>query len=126
MTDGPSPSSVAPSRFSTATTSFFAPAPRRESGCPVHFVWDGTGLGRPLVRLGFLLVLGAGGAGSFALMTHGTMMPARVLGAVALGLWTAGQVFGVVLRQREKRARPEVSAPQPSESSERLARSLAP
>lgn len=31
-----------------------ATAHPRESACPVHFVWEGRGAGRTLVRLGFL------------------------------------------------------------------------
>lgn len=33
---------------------------RRESACPVHFIWDGHGRGRWPVRLGFWLISGLG------------------------------------------------------------------
>ncbi|MCP4503882.1 MAG: hypothetical protein GY822_28480 [Deltaproteobacteria bacterium] len=28
--------------------------PHQVSACPVHFIWDGVGLGRPFVRVGFM------------------------------------------------------------------------
>ena len=56
-------------------------SPRRESGCPVHFIWDGQGVGRPLVRGGFLAILLAG-----ALLSGSAMPGLNVLSAP--GLWS--------------------------------------
>jgi hypothetical protein len=72
---------------------FFATDVRRESGCPVHFVWDGNGRGRPFVRIGFLLALLAGALASAAALLHQPSMPSLVVGAVAGGLWLLGQVL---------------------------------
>jgi hypothetical protein len=73
--------------------SFFATDVRRESGCPVHFVWDGNGHGRPWVRVGFVLALAAGAAASFAVVAHVSATPARALGVAAAFLWLVGQVL---------------------------------
>ena len=73
--------------------SFFATDLRRESGCPVHFVWDGNGRGRPWVRVGFVLALATGAAASFAALTHASSTPARALGVVAVVAWLVGQVL---------------------------------
>lgn len=35
------------------------PTAQRVSSCPVHFIWDGRGIGRPLVRYGFLGLVAA-------------------------------------------------------------------
>lgn len=66
---------------------------RRESNCPVHFVWDGNGLGRPVVRLGFLLLLVAG-----ATLSAGLMLASKVtssagmsVAVVGIGVWLLGQ-----------------------------------
>jgi hypothetical protein len=71
--------------------SFFATDVRRESGCPVHFVWDGNGRGRPWVRVGFVLLLAAGGAASLATFTHTSSTPARVIAGAAAAVWLVGQ-----------------------------------
>ncbi|MBI5494972.1 MAG: hypothetical protein HY904_08075 [Deltaproteobacteria bacterium] len=78
-----------------------ADSARRESGCPVHFIWDGN---RP-VRLGFLLALAAG-----MLVTAGALLrfePVRqagwAVGGVALVLWAAGQAL---VRLAPRRAPP--------------------
>ena len=73
--------------------SFFATDVRRESGCPVHFVWDGNGSGRPWVRIGFVLALVAGAAASFSLLAHASPTPARVLGGAAAVVWLVGQAL---------------------------------
>jgi hypothetical protein len=75
--------------------SFFDTSLRRESNCPVHFVWDGNGLGRPVVRIGFLLLLVAGGALSAGLMLHAPAVTGvgRVVAVVALATWGLGQVL---------------------------------
>lgn len=68
---------------------------RRESNCPVHFVWDGNGLGRPFVRAGFLLALVTGALMMVALMSHsGVVREAGAgCGVVAGVLWGAGQAL---------------------------------
>lgn len=81
------------------------PSPHPTSACPVHFLWDGRGKGRALVRLGFLGFLLAA-----MLMTLGTMARQSSLdtaGTVALvaaaALWTAGQGFTFVVGRQAKR-----------------------
>ena len=68
---------------------------RRESGCPVHFVWDGNGLGRPFVRLGFLLAVMAALLATGALMVHieSVKSASVVVGAVAGATWLLGQLL---------------------------------
>ncbi|MBM4280198.1 MAG: hypothetical protein FJ137_05385 [Deltaproteobacteria bacterium] len=83
-----------------AIAGFFATDLRRESGCPVHFVWDGNGRGRPFVRVGFLLALVAGAASSWAAMTHGSTTVAGALGAAAAASWALGQVLTRASRAR--------------------------
>lgn len=68
---------------------------RRESTCPVHFVWDGNGVGRPVVRLGFLLILITG-----TLMSAGLMFASKPttalglqVGIAAAVIWGVGQVL---------------------------------
>jgi len=34
--------------------------PQQVSACPVHFIWDGRGKGRPFVRAGFMGFLATG------------------------------------------------------------------
>lgn len=81
--------------------SFFDTSIRRESTCPVHFVWDGNGLGRPFVRVGFMLALAAGLALSSGVMLHATAVgdAGRWLGVAALGTWLTGQAL-TKLRRR--------------------------
>jgi hypothetical protein len=80
---------------------FFDTSVRRESNCPVHFVWDGNGLGRPFVRVGFLLLLVAGGLMSAGVMWHASTSTTagRVVGLVALATWGLGQIL-TKLRRR--------------------------
>jgi hypothetical protein len=68
---------------------------RRESNCPVHFVWDGNGLGRPVVRLGFLLALVAGAAMSAGVMfaSRTTTSIGATVGIVAGVTWALGQLL---------------------------------
>jgi hypothetical protein len=74
-------------------TSFFDTSVRRESACPVHFVWDGNGAGRPVVRVGFLLLLLASMVVAAGAALHlATVIAAGKLGvAVAGGVWLCGQ-----------------------------------
>jgi hypothetical protein len=95
------PDRVAQALRPGAVAGFFATDVRRESGCPVHFVWDGNGRGRPFVRVGFLLALGAGAAASWAAMTHGTTTAAGALGAAAAASWVLGQ--GLTRASRARR-----------------------
>lgn len=68
---------------------------RRESNCPVHFVWDGNGLGRPVVRLGFLLLLVAGATLSAGLMlaSKATSSAGMSVAAVGIVVWLLGQAL---------------------------------
>lgn len=68
---------------------------RRESNCPVHFVWDGNGVGRPVVRLGFLMVL-AGGllvTGTEMLHLEAAAGPARMFLLAGVVVWALGQIL---------------------------------
>lgn len=78
---------------------------RRESNCPVHFVWDGNGLGRPAVRLGFMLALltGALMTGGLAMASKSTTSLGLQLGVVALVVWGVGQVLTKLSVLRGKR-----------------------
>ena len=68
---------------------------QRESNCPVHFVWDGNGLGRPVVRLGFLLLLVAGTTLSAGLMlaSKATSSAGMSVAVVGIVVWSLGQVL---------------------------------
>ncbi len=68
---------------------------RRESGCPVHFVWDGNGWGRPFVRLGFLLAVLAGLLATGALMSHvpSVKQGSVVVAGCAAVAWGLGQLL---------------------------------
>jgi hypothetical protein len=81
---------------------------RRESACPVHFVWDGRGVGRPLVRAGFLLFLLAGTLVTAATMLHSAMLRdgAALAGIAGTLAWAAGQVGTVVVRRLTGRRAP--------------------
>jgi hypothetical protein len=81
---------------------FFATDVRRESACPVHFVWDGNGVGRPFVRIGFLGALLAGGLGSLGVAVHeaALVQAAGHVGFVAGGLWCTGQLLTRLARRR--------------------------
>lgn len=80
---------------------FFDISVRRESNCPVHFVWDGNGVGRPFVRVGFLLFLLAGGLLSAGLVWHAPTMTGtgRSVAVAALAVWGLGQLL-TKLRRR--------------------------
>lgn len=79
---------------------------RRESGCPVHFIWDGNGLGRPFVRLGFLLAVMAALLATGGLMSHvsGVKAASVVVAGLAAGTWLLGQLLTrfSVLRARAR------------------------
>ncbi len=74
---------------------FFDTSIQRESACPVHFVWDGNGLGRPVVRVAFLLCLVAGALGALGVMltSANVMSAARGVAVVAGVGWIAGQAL---------------------------------
>ena len=80
---------------------FFDTSVRRESTCPVHFIWDGNGLGRPFVRVGFLLWLLGCGLLSAAVVwpTALSMGPGRLVVLAALATWGLGQAL-TKLRRR--------------------------
>ncbi len=68
---------------------------RRESNCPVHFIWDGNGLGRPFVRAGFMLALVTGALMMVAVMSHSDVVRGYAGGFAVVGavLWGAGQAL---------------------------------
>lgn len=68
---------------------------RRESNCPVHFVWDGNGLGRPVVRVGFLLLVVTGLLMMAAIMSHSAVVKEAgfATAVVAAVVWGAGQAL---------------------------------
>lgn len=72
---------------------------RRESACPVHFIWDGHGLGRPFVRAGFFGFVATGllFTGALALRFDAGILPGTLLGSSAV-LWTVGQILGRIRR----------------------------
>ncbi len=72
---------------------------RRESACPVHFIWDGHGLGRPFVRAGFFGFVAAGlvFTGQMALHFDAGIVPGAIVGSSAV-LWVAGQLLGRLRR----------------------------
>jgi hypothetical protein len=78
------------------------PGQGRESACPVHFVWDGRGVGRPLVRAGFMGFLVTGAFVTAAVMLHSTVLrdaAAWILGGSALA-WALGQAATFLRRRR--------------------------
>ena len=79
--------------------------PLRESGCPVHFIWDGHGVGRPLVRSGFLGILLAGAlmSGSSMPALHALAAPGLWSMTAAIGVWAAGQAFSALAKWRLRR-----------------------
>jgi hypothetical protein len=91
--------------------SFFDTSIQRESACPVHFVWDGNGLGRPVVRVAFLLCLVAGATLALGQMLHidAVNVVGRVTGVVAGIMWLSGQGL-TRLAQRQPRI-PTKAAP---------------
>ena len=86
----------------SAGPGFFSTDVRRESGCPVHFVWDGNGYGRPFVRVGFLGALLAGALASGATLAHApsALSLAGVVGAASGASWALGQALARVRRAR--------------------------
>lgn len=77
----------------------FAP---RESGCPVHFLWDGSGRGRPFVRAGFMGLLVAGALATAAIMRVPGLPDLREAASWTATLsgvaWALGQVLRLVRR----------------------------
>jgi len=70
-------------------------SPHRVSACPVHFLWDGRGLGRPVVRTSFMAFAVAGGLATLGWMSHrdDVSLAATMLAGVAAVGWTLGQLF---------------------------------
>jgi hypothetical protein len=78
------------------------PTPQRVSACPVHFIWDGRGRGRGLVRGGFLGLIVAGMVGTLSAMSHSELMRTGamvVLGASLLS-YSLGQAISFVVARR--------------------------
>lgn len=77
------------------------PTPARVSACPVHFLWDGMGKGRVLVRTGFLGFLAAAMLGTCGTMMHVMRATegAAVVAAVAAVVWCAGQLASVLAKR---------------------------
>ena len=71
------------------------PTLQRTSGCPVHFLWDGRGLGRFWVRAGFLgfVVAGVLGTGGAVLRNEGLRSSGLSLLGLSLLVWTVGQAI---------------------------------
>lgn len=81
------------------------PSPHRTSACPVHFLWDGRGKGRALVRGAFLALLVAGmcfTAGRWLRM-DALEMVATAVAALAGAAWLVGQGITVVVAREMKR-----------------------
>ena len=78
------------------------PSVERVSACPVHFLWDGRGVGRFYVRAGFLGFLAAGFFACLARMPHAAVPMSVALGlcAVSATAYVVGQALtiAVVLR----------------------------
>lgn len=93
--------------------SFVDPTPQRVSTCPVHFIWDGKGRGRSLVRAGFLGVLLASALTLLALVLHIDVLrqAGALTAAASAASWLSGHALGLPLfNQRDgsgplKRAR---------------------
>ncbi len=68
---------------------------RRESGCPVHFIWDGNGLGRPFVRLGFMLAVLTALLMTASIMIHASSLKSAgaVVAVAAAATWLLGQAL---------------------------------
>jgi hypothetical protein len=75
--------------------SFVDPTPHRVSACPVHFIWDGRGRGRTLVRAGFLGALLAFGLAMLSQIVHVDVVRTVALAVGALGVtaWCVGHVL---------------------------------
>ena len=74
----------------------------RESACPVHFIWDGRGAGRPFVRVGFLVLVVAAVLASGATVLHvGALKDAAALTAAAgAASWLLGHGLARISRRR--------------------------
>jgi hypothetical protein len=79
-----------------------ATAHPRESACPVHFVWEGRGAGRPLVRLGFLGLTAWGAAFSLVEILHlGAAFSPLLAGLVPVAVvYLGGQLLSLRDRLR--------------------------
>ena len=88
-------------RLVRSAVAFFDTSVRRESNCPVHFVWDGNGVGRPFVRVGFLMLLVGSGLLSAAVVWPAALSttPGRLVMLAALVTWGLGQAL-TKLRRR--------------------------
>ncbi len=77
------------------------PTPERVSACPVHFLWDGRGRGRALVRSGFLGFLAAILLGLAARTVHVELLmsAAAVVAACAAAVYFAGQGASFLARR---------------------------
>lgn len=75
--------------------SFVDPTPHRISACPVHFIWDGRGRGRTLVRAGFLAALLAFGLAMLSQIVHVDVVrtAAMLIGALGVTAWCAGHLL---------------------------------
>jgi hypothetical protein len=71
------------------------PSEERVSACPVHFLWDGRGKGRALVRFGFL---GLAAAAACAVLRFVDV--AAVVAAVSAVVYGAGQVVSFTVAAR--------------------------
>lgn len=81
------------------------PSPHRTSACPVHFLWDGRGRGRALIRGAFLGFLVAGmcfTAGTW-LRTEALETAGVVVASLSLLSWVVGQGFTFVIAREMKR-----------------------
>lgn len=79
--------------------SFIDPTPHRVSACPVHFIWDGKGRGRSLVRAGFLgfLVASALALAAAAMHADAIRQAGAMLAVAAAASWLSGHVLGLRL-----------------------------
>ena len=83
------------------------PTPERVSACPVHFLWDGRGKGRALVRagfLGFLLAAMLAFAGKLMRMDVATTAALVVVSGAGL-VYLAGQMASALTKRRAIPAR---------------------
>lgn len=73
------------------------PSEERVSACPVHFLWDGRGRGRSLVRFGFL---GLAAAAACALLRFVDV--AAVIGMISAAVYGLGQVLSFTVAARRR------------------------
>jgi hypothetical protein len=84
------------------------PSLRPTSGCPVHFVWEGQGRGRAVVRWGFMALLAAGAWMCGAKLWPALSMPtARAVMGAAMVVYLSGQVLGLRWLQPRSLVRPD-------------------